>query len=513
MINWLRTMFEYIWNNRNRRIVAIAAFADVLIGIILLDVSASPWLSVLAAMVMAYTVSTLTRERYLTLGASCIAAMQIVMLLLLEPVLNIPLANAGIVIFATAVYIILMMSMITSIQQQEYFSTAEADRQLLYKALINQLLRARGLESIYASILNAIGELYGRSSVIFAPDADGEFKLICRNPEGLIIYSAEYIAAEKAFLTGRTVGRFGDGCDWTAFMFMPIVAENRVLAVVGVLFADGEKLEYKHSREIAEILSQSAKALEYQHLADEQQQMVIESERERIRANFLRAMSHDIRSPLTGIMSASSTLLQSGELINENAKEKLLINIHEEAEWLCHMVENLLSITKVSNSAVTLKKSPELVEDILSEVQKRCQNRFPQAKLQVISPDEPLVVPMDATLIIQVLMNLIENSVKYSRGCNYIDLKVSVNGQNALFSVKDYGIGLSAEIIENLFSPVDHTDVDLPHGLGIGLSICRSVINAHGGEISGQNSAEGGAIFTFTLPLEDNNEEQNDTCC
>ena len=201
-------------------------------------------------------------------------------------------------------------------------------------------------------------------------------------------------------------------------------------------------------------------------------------------------------------MSACSTLLQSGERIHPAAHDNLLSNIHEEAEWLCHMVENLLSVTRVSDNVCALKKSPELVEEVVAEVVSRCKRRFADTHIHAVTPEEPLLVQMDATLILQVLMNLVENAVKYGGGSKQIDLTVSVRGDAAVFVVRDYGAGLSPGMIDSLFTPVNRADTEYSHGLGIGLSICRSVIRAHGGQITGANNPDKGAVFTFTLPME-----------
>ena len=133
----------------------------------------------------------------------------------------------------------------------------------------------------------------------------------------------------------------------------------------------------------------------------------------------------------------------------------------------------------------------------------RCTKRFPDVRLHVSTPEEPLLVQMDATLIIQVLMNLVENAVKYSGGSDYIELTVTEHEGSAVFTVRDYGVGLSPEMIGSLFTPINRTDMESSHGLGIGLSICRSVIRAHGGQITGENSPDKGAVFTFTLPMEE----------
>lgn len=504
MFAWLRGMTKWILMNRNRRIVTIIAFLNVLLGYLVFALFHEPRLIILMALVSAYAVSSLTMERYLTLGASCIAALQVLLFLLLEPALMAaPLTNAPLLLLITAALTLLMMSMITNIQQQEYFSTIESDRQLLYKATINALLSARGLPSIYSTVLSAVSELYGRSSVLFSRNAEGKIVSACRMPEGLIIYDSEFAAAEAVFASGEPAGRFLVPCSFSPFLHIPLKSGDTVLAVLAVLFADGEQIDQKMRDEIAGVITQAASAIERQTLADEQQTVLIETERERMRANFLRAISHDIRSPLTGIMSACSTLLQSRERINPAVRENLLVNIHEEAEWLCHMVENLLSVTRVSGSMSALKKTPEIVEEVIGEVVARCAKHFPDVHLHVSTPEEPLLVQMDATLIIQVLMNLVENAVKYSGGCDYIELTVTTRERSAIFTVRDYGVGLSPEMIDSLFIPINRTDTESSHGLGIGLSICRSVIRAHGGQITGANSPDKGAIFTFTLPMEE----------
>lgn len=512
MLSWLRAMAKWILTNRNRRIVTIVVFLNALSGYLALAVFGVPELTILTSLASAYAVSTLTMERYLTLGASCIAALQILVFLLLEPALQTaPLTRIPLLLLITAVLTLLMMSMITNIQQQEYFSTVESDRQLLYKATINALLSARGLPGIYGTVLSAVSELYGRSSVLFTRSADGAVVSARRMPEGLIIYDSEFEAARAAFDSGEPVGRFSEVCPYSPFLHMPLKSSGRVLAVLAILFSDGDFPDQKMHDEITGVITQAANAIERQILADEQQAALIETERERMRADFLRAISHDIRSPLTGIMSACSTLLQSGERINPAVRETLLVNIHEEADWLCHMVENLLSVTRVSGAMSALKKTPEIAEEVVGEVVARCTKRFPDVRLHVSTPEEPLLVQMDATLIIQVLMNLVENAVKYSGGSDYIELTVTEHEGSAVFTVRDYGVGLSPEMIGSLFTPINRTDMESSHGLGIGLSICRSVIRAHGGQITGENSPDKGAVFTFTLPMEETDpyEEEN----
>ncbi len=498
----LKAVIKGIFTNRNRRIVAVVVFLNALCGYATVAAFGDSRLCVLCAVLSAFAVAILTMERYLTLAVSCIAAMQLMGFVLFEPAFQErSLPHAALLLLLTAVLTVLLMAMISSTQRQKRFSAEESDRHMVFKATVNSLLVSRGIDNVYETILGAVSALYGRSAMLFVQER-GRAVRARSVPEGLIVHESEFDAAQAVFETGLPAGRFTASCTYSPFLHIPLKSSGKVLAVLAILFNDGEAIDQKMQDEIADIISQAVNAIERQRLVDEQQAALIETERQRMRADFLRAISHDIRSPLTGIMSACSTLLQSGERIDSIVRENLLVNIHEEAEWLCHMVENLLSVTRMNDTVNALNKIPELVEDVISEVAARCGKRFPGIRLSVSAPDEPLLVRMDTTLIIQVLMNLIENAVKYGGGSDVVDLIVTTHGGYALFTVRDYGIGLSEEIIGNLFSPINHRDTESPHGLGIGLSICRSIIRAHGGQITGANEPDRGAAFTFSLPME-----------
>ncbi len=499
-------LFVWILRDKSRRIMAAAILVNAISCCVFLVALGNARFTIITAVVSIFIISTTTKDYYLTLGAACVTALQIIIALLIGPAMpDTRINDIALITLGTIVFVGLMMHMITSIQQQEYFSTVKADRNIVYQLAINALLTVRGMENIYATILSAISELYGKSSIIFSCAEDGHVAAELCNPPGLIYFESEPEAAAQAFLTGRPTGRFSDICSYSPFVHIPLKPYGNTTVVISILFGDGDKFGSEMRGEIENLIKQASSALERQILADRQQNTLLEAERERARADFLRAISHDIRSPLTGIMSACSTLIQSGERILPHDREGLLSNIHEEAEWLCHMVENLLSVTRMDSGPPALKKSPEVVEEIVGEVVVRCNKRFPETVIQASTPDTLLLVGMDATLIIQVLMNLVENAVKYSGGSKRIDLNVRAEGNFAVFSVCDYGVGLSRDSLSSLFKPIARKqDYEAARGLGIGLSICRSIIQAHGGEISGRNDPKFGAIFTFTLPLEEN---------
>lgn len=237
----------------------------------------------------------------------------------------------------------------------------------------------------------------------------------------------------------------------------------------------------------------------------EKDKLLSETEKEKMRANLLRAISHDLRTPLTGIIGASSSYLDNATLLTEPEKNAIVTHIHEDANWLLDMVENLLSVTRIHDQSSTVKKTDESVEEIVSAAIIRLKKRLPEASVNVIVPDELLILPMDAILIEQVLLNLLENAIVHSRSSKPILCYVDDDDVNVTFHVKDYGIGIDPERLKNIFdgnSYIGNSESDSNKGMGIGLSICKTIITAHNGTIEARNH-EQGAEFYFTLPKED----------
>lgn len=272
-----------------------------------------------------------------------------------------------------------------------------------------------------------------------------------------------------------------------------------MLGCIGLLW--NKDIAEEIQEHVRAILAQTGISLERQRLAEERNRAAMTADREKLRSNLLRSISHDLRTPLTGIIGASAAIEENGDSIGAKETRKLAADIHEDAEWLLRMVENLLSVTRVSQVA-ELKKSEEAAEEVIVEAVSRCKKRFPDAQIRVDLPeDDMLFVPMDATLIVQVLINLMENAVRYAQ--TPIDIGLRRDGAWAEFSVRDFGPGIADDKKENLFDSVQAQPDSRRGGLGIGLTLCRSIITAHGGEIWEVNHPDGGAQFLFTLPLEE----------
>lgn len=238
-----------------------------------------------------------------------------------------------------------------------------------------------------------------------------------------------------------------------------------------------------------------------------QEKARMESERELLRANLLRAMSHDIRTPLTAIYGATSTVIENYDSLTRAQQLKLLDDARDDAEWLIRMVENLLSVTRINGGQVQVTKTPVVLEELVDTAVIKFKKRYPQAPLSVAIPDDFITVAVDPLLMEQVLMNLLENAVLHAEGMTELCLTVSEDDDHLIFEIADNGCGISEEIMARLFSGVPGSEKASPdvrrNSMGIGLSVCAAIITAHGGSIAAENRREGGTAFRFMLRKED----------
>lgn len=244
--------------------------------------------------------------------------------------------------------------------------------------------------------------------------------------------------------------------------------------------------------------------------AKRQEKVKADGERERMRANLLRAVSHDLRTPLTAIYGVSSALLENRDAFSKEQQDKMLDGICQETQWLTRLVENLLSITRLDNPDVKIIKSPVVLEELVDSVLLKFAKRYPNQEILVDIPEEFVIIPMDAVLIGQVLINMLDNAVQHSMGMTELWLKVFVIGKKAVFEVGDNGCGIPSDRLRNIFK----SNCDLGsrpsdgHGnAGIGLSVCASIIKAHGGEIGAENLKGGGAVFRFVIDADEKDSE------
>ena len=236
-----------------------------------------------------------------------------------------------------------------------------------------------------------------------------------------------------------------------------------------------------------------------------------EGEVEIMRANLLRAVSHDLRTPLTTIYGSSSAILENYDSLTDEQKGKMIAGIKDDSEWLIRMVENLLSVTKLEGEGLRLIKSPTVLDELIESVYLKFRKRYPDKKVSFDLPEDVVMIPMDPILIEQVLVNILENAVQHAKGMTEIDVRVYVDGKRAVFEVSDDGAGIEAGRLQDIFtghisSVADPSD-SRRRNAGIGLSVCSTIIKAHGSEIVAENKKSGGALFRFALDIEENYEQ------
>ena len=246
----------------------------------------------------------------------------------------------------------------------------------------------------------------------------------------------------------------------------------------------------------------------------DQQRLKAENEKERTRGNLLRAVSHDLRTPLTAISGAINTVLEQQDTLPREKQRELLKSAEEESEWLIHMVENLLTITRLGGDGETrLITQPEAVEEVMAGAAAKFRRRYPGFAVKVTAPEELLMSPMDATLMEQVLLNLLENAALHGERVKNITLTARRRNDKAVILVEDDGVGLDSHGLENIFDGMrtrsEQTGSDR-RNMGIGLTVCRTIVTAHGGKIAAANRPQGGACFSITLPLLPIEEDKND---
>ena len=285
-------------------------------------------------------------------------------------------------------------------------------------------------------------------------------------------------------------------------LYLAIRVNNSVYGVVGIVIGEQPPDAFEKSI-LLSIIGECALALENKKNAIEKEEAAILAKNEQLRANLLRAISHDLRTPLTSISGNASNLLSNGDSFDRSTKEQLYTDIYDDSMWLINLVENLLSVTRLEESKVNLTFTSELMDDVIDEALRHINRKSVEHHITVSHEDEFLLAKMDAKLIVQVIINIIDNAIKYTpvNSC----IKVSTKKQNgfAVISIADDGKGIPDEVKSRIFDMFycgANKIVDSRRSLGLGLSLCKSIITAHGGKIFVTDNIPHGTIFTFTLP-------------
>ena len=291
------------------------------------------------------------------------------------------------------------------------------------------------------------------------------------------------------------------------YLYLAIRTQQQAYGVIGISVA-GKPLDAFESSITLSILGECALALDNLRNAREKEEAAVLAKNEQLRANLLRSISHDLRTPLTSISGNADTLLHSYNVLDEQTRKQIFTDIYDDAQWLTGLVENLLSITKIADGSVKLRLSDQVVDDIVSEALRHIDRRSAEHHITVDCGDEPLLVRVDAGLIVQVLINLVNNAVKYTPAGSNIRITAIPRENMAEICVSDNGPGIPDELKERVFemfftggNPIG----DSRRSLGLGLTLCQAIIHAHNGEMTLKENSPHGCIFSFTVPLSEVN--------
>ena len=281
----------------------------------------------------------------------------------------------------------------------------------------------------------------------------------------------------------------------------PIRVQDRVYGTV--IIEGKEPLEAFENSVLLSILGECALALENSRNTKEMEDAKLQAEQEKLRANLLRSISHDLRTPLTSISGNAGMLLSDLEKLDSDTIRQMCGDIYDDSAWLTNLVENLLAVTKIKEGRMELKMQPHLIEEIVSEALQHISRKQDEHSITVHHENDLLLAKCDARLIIQVIINLVDNAIKYTPVGSHIDITTTGDRDFIEIRVADNGAGVpdsEKEKVFQMFYSGSNPIADCRRSLGLGLSLCKSIITAHGGKITVSDNTPAGTIFTFTIP-------------
>ncbi|WP_221913182.1 sensor histidine kinase [Streptococcus halichoeri] len=410
--------------------------------------------------------------------------------------------------------IMLMAGLITSSlinrgQEQARISTEKSYRTELLLQTNKALSQAANLPDILEAVAVQIQKLLVRDVVIYSVSQgtlnQARYFPSSHSTQTLQSYDQqkERGVAEWVLHNNKRAGATTNTLSAAHYLYLSIQGKDQVFAVIGILMAGKPALDAFEKSVLLAVLGEAALALEKENLREEQQSIRLKMQKEQLRANLLRAISHDLRTPLTSISGQARLMMEAANPLERAQMVELATYIYDDAMWLINLVENLLSITKLDGD-VALTLSTNVFEEIVEEALKHIDRHVSQHHFQVHLSKELLMAKMDGALMVQVLINIINNAIKYTPPGSAITLTTKRRAKSIVVEVADDGPGISdsdkQKIFELFYTPGQRA-VDAKRGLGIGLSLCKSIITAHGGVIYARDNQPKGVIIGFTLPL------------
>lgn len=407
--------------------------------------------------------------------------------------------------------IMFMVAFLTGSLASKLKKNARQSAQAAFRTRIlletNQLLQKEKEENaIFRVTAGQLTKLLKRDLVIYPSDgkileAPGVYRTEdSRNPE--LVTENEKAVAEWVFRNNKHAGATTDTLASAKCLYLAIRQNSRVYGVVGICM-DEIPLDSFENSMVLSILGECALALENMKNAKEKEESAVLAKNEQLRANLLRAISHDLRTPLTSISGSAGNLMANYQKMDDFTRMQTFTDIYDDSMWLINLVENLLAVTRIEGGQVKLNRSVELMDEVVTEALRHIDRKSEEHSIQIHTEQELLLAYMDAKLIVQVLINLVDNAIKYTPAGSVIDICMKKDGKWIVVSVSDNGPGIpdaqKPHIFEMFYSGANQI-ADSRRSLGLGLALCKSIVTAHGGAIYVADNQPAGTVFTFTLP-------------
>ena len=400
------------------------------------------------------------------------------------------------------------------IKEQARQSAQKAYRTEVLLETSRKLQQAAGQPEILSETARQMVKLLDRTVIFYPGQQDTLAKPLVFAKEGrkddpqTCLGADERAVAEWVYKNNKRAGATTNTLSAAGCLYLAVRAKDKVLAVAGVVMEKEAPLGAFEKNLMIAMLGECALALEKEKLNETQKQISMQMQQEQLRANLLRAISHDLRTPLTSISGNAGILIESSQRLSDPQKKELYNSIYDDSMWLFNLVENLLSITRIDNGALNLDLQPELLDEVITEALNHVSKKSVEHRIETRLDDEFLMAKMDSRLIIQVLINIVNNAIQYTPPGSHIVISARHEKKTVLVEISDDGPGVSDEAKARLFDmfyTADNTRGDGRRGLGLGLSLCKSIVEAHGGRIDVKDNAPHGTVFRFTLQAQEVN--------
>jgi two-component system sensor histidine kinase KdpD len=367
--------------------------------------------------------------------------------------------------------------------------------------LSRELVHERGTPHLSAVAIKHISELFSSKVVVLVPDEKGSLTVTVTGPETFALDQNELSVAQWSFDHRQRAGIGTDTLPGASALYLPLFTSSRTVGVLGIL--PGPPLTMFDQTQIhilESFANQIAMAIERILLAEEAQQALLKAETEALRSTLLSSVSHDLRTPLAVITGSATALLQKNITLDKQSRQELVQTIFEEAEHLNQIIRNVLDMTRLEAKVISVQKEWQSLEEIIGVALNRLAEKLNGRQVTTRIPSDLPLVPFDPLLIEQVLMNLLDNAIKYTPEETPLELSAEVKGKDVVMELADRGPGIPQDDEERIFEKFVR-GAAVGGGIGLGLTICRAIVNAHGGRIWAENRPGGGALFRFTLPI------------